>query len=101
MSTLWWEEESLSILNIVGMAVCVAGIVLHVGINAYYSKGEGGHFVEPTNPVTTLTPPTAEEKKSESKVHEDMMELLPSTRNGINFVIEDSDDSDVIYTKSL
>ena len=45
MSTLWWEEESLSILNVIGMVVCVSGIALHVGIKAYYSRGELVGFV--------------------------------------------------------
>ena len=30
ISTLWWEEEMPSIVNFVGMVVCVSGIALHI-----------------------------------------------------------------------
>ncbi|XP_064398591.1 solute carrier family 35 member C2-like [Halichondria panicea] len=80
LSTLWWEEESLTPLNMVGIAVCVSGIALHVAIKAYYSRVE-------------------DEKESESKVREDTMELLPSAKNGRGFVAEYSDESDVVYEK--
>lgn len=57
LSTLWWEEESLTPLNMVGIAVCVSGIALHVAIKAYYSRGDSlvfscrgcnwHHFINP------------------------------------------------------
>ena len=44
LSTLWWEEQSLSVVNMVGMAVCVAGVSLHVLLKALRAKRELLHY---------------------------------------------------------
>ena len=40
ISTVWWEEENLKLINVVGMVVCVSGIALHVFIKATTVRGE-------------------------------------------------------------
>ena len=57
ISTLYWDEEKLSVVNVVGMVVCVGGITLHVvfklsrargtntcGLLNWGGGGGGGHF---------------------------------------------------------
>lgn len=40
LSTMWWEEDPLSTVNITGMVICVAGITTHTTMKAWdsYSK---------------------------------------------------------------
>ena len=40
ISTLYWEEDRLSVLNVVGMVVCVGGIALHVLFKILRARGE-------------------------------------------------------------
>ena len=49
IATLYWEEDSLSALNVVGMVVCVGGITLHVVFKAIRAHGRltDGNCEEP------------------------------------------------------
>ena len=40
ISTVYWDEERLSALNIAGMVVCVAGIAFHVVQKALKARSE-------------------------------------------------------------
>ena len=42
ISTLYWEEDSLSVVNVVGIVVCVGGIALHVVFKALRARGGSG-----------------------------------------------------------
>ena len=39
ISTLYWEEDRLSVVNVIGMVVCVGGIALHVVFKALRAQG--------------------------------------------------------------
>jgi len=47
ISTLWWEEEMPSIVNFVGMVVCVSGIALHILFKALRTNSK--HIVISSN----------------------------------------------------
>ena len=40
ISTVYWEEDSLSAVNVVGMVVCVGGIALHVTFKILRARSE-------------------------------------------------------------
>lgn len=79
ISMVYWEEESLSAVNKVGMAVCVAGIGLHV--------------------VFKLLRAREEEKMKSLLPGEDSVKLLPvsgASRTNHRFTHADSDSGDSV-----
>lgn len=91
LSTLWWEEQSLSVVNMVGMAVCVAGVSLHVLLKALRAKQD-------------------ENEQKLDRTRGDTIELVPSRSHSnshktrgkrVQFEDQDSDDSIVVYETKM
>jgi solute carrier family 35 protein C2 len=77
ISTVYWEEDTLSPVNVVGMVVCVGGITLHVFFKILTAREE-------------------EEKKAVMSRGEAAVQLLPLSRSNHKFSREDSDSGDSI-----
>ena len=35
LSTMWWEDDALSTVNVTGMIICVAGITTHTTVKVW------------------------------------------------------------------
>lgn len=81
ISTLWWEEERLETIHLVGMIVCVSGIALHVLLKAIH--------------IRNLEKEKVFEESSKSK--EDTVQLISDKSQNVE---SDSDQSEVLYETS-
>ncbi|CAI8051322.1 hypothetical protein GBAR_LOCUS28106 [Geodia barretti] len=77
VSTVYWEEDTLSPVNILGMVVCVGGITLHVFFKILRAREE-------------------EKKKKVMSRGEAAVQLLPVSRSNHKFSREDSESGDSV-----
>ena len=112
LSTMWWEEDPLSTVNITGMIICVAGITTHTTLKAWDTHSKIGIFIHSSfttvikkkNPhsirsLHKISPLSyiEHEKKEVSLPREDHVQLLsPSQQEPDDS--SDSDESVVVYS---